>query len=93
MQTIQLKVHDSSVGIVMTLLDNLKRDIVQDVKIINKHQAISQDDTQTISDPYFDSRKKELHKIRADIKSGTMEMLSEEQYEQEIEQFFESIEK
>ncbi len=35
MQTIQLKVDDSSVGIVMTLIENLKKDIVKEVKIIN----------------------------------------------------------
>ncbi len=43
-------------------------------------------------DLYFYERQKELHQIRADIKNGDMEMLSEEQYEQEIEQFFKSIE-
>ena len=43
-------------------------------------------------DPYFYGRQKELHQIRADIKNGNMEMLSEEQYEQEIEQFFKNIE-
>ncbi len=35
MQTIQLKVEDSSLGIVMTLIENLKKDIIKDVKIIN----------------------------------------------------------
>ena len=35
MQTIQLKVDDNALGIVMTLLDNLKKDIVQDIKIID----------------------------------------------------------
>ena len=44
-------------------------------------------------DPYFYERQKELHQIRADIKSGKIEMLSEEQYEQEIEQFFSELEK
>lgn len=46
-----------------------------------------------ILDPYFDERKKELHQTRKDIKNGNMEMLSEEQYKQEIEQFFKYIEK
>jgi len=44
-------------------------------------------------DPYFYERQKELHQIRADVKSGKMEMLSEEQYEEEIEQFFSEFEK
>lgn len=43
-------------------------------------------------DPYFDERQKELHQIRAEIKNGNMEMLSEKQYEQEIEAFFNTIE-
>ncbi len=44
-------------------------------------------------DPYFYERQKELHNIRMDIKSGDMEMLSETQYEEEIEQFFLELEK
>jgi len=44
-------------------------------------------------DPYFYERQKKLHQIRADVKSGKMEMLSEEQYEKEIEQFFLKLEK
>ena len=44
-------------------------------------------------DPYFYERQKELHQIRADVKSGKMEMLSEEQYDKEIEQFFSELEK
>ena len=43
-------------------------------------------------DPYFDERQKELHQIRVEIKNGNMEMLSEKQYEQEIEAFFNTIE-
>ena len=37
--------------------------------------------------------KKSFIKIRADVKSGKMEMLSEEQYEKEIEEFFSELEK
>ena len=44
-------------------------------------------------DPYFYERQKELHDIRADIKNGKMEMLSEKQYKEEIEQFFLELEK
>ncbi len=42
-------------------------------------------------DPYFYVRKKELQKIREDIKSANMEILSEEQYEQEIKQIFNTL--
>lgn len=44
-------------------------------------------------DSFFYERQKELHQIRADVKSGKMEMLSEKQYEEEIEQFFLELEK
>ena len=44
-------------------------------------------------DPYFYERQKELHNIRSDIKNGKMEMLSEKQYKEEIEQFFLELEK
>ena len=44
-------------------------------------------------DPYYYERQKELQQIRADVKSGKMEMLSEKQYEKEIEQFFSELEK
>ena len=35
MQTIQLQVDDSSLGIVLTLVKNLKRDIIKDIKVID----------------------------------------------------------
>ena len=43
-------------------------------------------------DPHFYVRQKELHKLRNAIKNGKMEMLSEEQYNQEITQFFCTLE-
>ncbi|NKQ40146.1 MAG: hypothetical protein HF962_01065 [Sulfurovum sp.] len=88
MQTIQLKVDDSSVGIVMTLIENLKKDLVKEVKIVDSSTRENLD-----LDPYFYERQKELQQTRADIKDGSMEMLSEAQYEEEIEQFFSHIEK
>jgi len=36
-------------------------------------------------DPYFYERQKELHKIREDIKSGKMEMISHEDFWKEFE--------
>lgn len=89
MQTIQLKVNDDSLGIVMTLVENLKKDIIKEIKIIDND---SEEDRQK-KDPYFHERQKELQQLRAKIKDGDMEMLSQERYEQEIEQFFEHIEK
>ena len=39
-------------------------------------------------DPYFYERRAKLHQIRADIKRGQTEMLSEEQYKKEMATFF-----
>lgn len=81
MQTVSVQIEDSYMQQFMNFVKNSKSKVR--VKSEEKYNL----------DPHYDMRKKELHKIRADIKSGTMEMLNEEQYEQEIEQFFESIEK
>ena len=44
-------------------------------------------------DPYFYERQKELHQLREDIKNGDMEMLSQEQYDKEMKQFFSDLKK
>jgi len=44
-------------------------------------------------DPYFYERQKELHQLRKDIKNGDMEMLSQEQYDKEMKQFFSDLKK
>ncbi|HIP28497.1 MAG TPA: hypothetical protein EYG82_04915 [Sulfurovum sp.] len=43
MQTIQLKVNDGSLNVVMTLLDNLKKDMIQEIKIIKKSNTLTSD--------------------------------------------------
>lgn len=43
-------------------------------------------------DPYFYERRKRLHKIRESVKNGTAKMLSEEEYEREMELFFQKLE-
>jgi len=60
MQTIQLKVEDSSLGIVMTLIENLKKDIVKDVKIINN--------SSTDDKPKSDKQKK-LDQVKGILKN------------------------
>ncbi|MGD9719187.1 MAG: hypothetical protein AB7U24_08105 [Sulfurimonadaceae bacterium] len=42
-------------------------------------------------DPYFYERKKDLEQIIEDSENGTMEMLSQEQYDQEMEIFFKDL--
>jgi len=81
MQNIAIQVQDDYVSDFMNYVNNHSDSI-----IIKK-------DTNLEYDPYFYERKKELHQIRAAVKSGKMEMLSEEQYEKEIEQFFSELEK
>ena len=44
MQTIQLKVHDSSLDVVMTLLGSLKKDIVQEVKVFKPKNTTEKTD-------------------------------------------------
>jgi len=72
--------------------DNYLQQFMEFVKESHSNITVSKDKNLEI-DPYFYERRKELHQIRADVKSGKMEMLSEEQYEQEIEQFFSELEK
>ncbi len=81
MQTLSVQIQDSYMQQFMNF-----------VKESHSNITISKDKNLEI-DPYFYERQKELHQIRADIKSGKMEMLSEEQYEKEIEDFFLELEK
>jgi hypothetical protein len=43
-------------------------------------------------DPYFYERKKELEQIIEECENGTMEMLSQEESDNEIELFFKELE-
>ena len=81
MQTLSVTVEESYMQQFMHFVKNSKSKVM-----------VKSDDKNSL-DPYYDERRAELHQVRADIKNGKMEMLSEEQYEQEIEQFFEAIEK
>ena len=81
MKTLSIQIQDSYIQQFMNF-----------VKESHSNITISKDKNLEF-DPYFYERQKELHQIRADVKSGKMEMLSEEQYEQEIEQFFSKLEK
>ena len=81
MQTLSIQIQDSYMQQFMNF-----------VKDSHSNITISKDENLEI-DPYFYERQKELHQIRADVKSGKMEMLSEEHYEREIEQFFSKLEK
>lgn len=81
MQTLSVQIQDSYMQQFMDF-----------VKDSHSNITVSKDKNLEL-DPYFYERQEELHQIRADVKSGKMEMLSEEQYEKEIEQFFSKLEK
>ncbi|CAI6148802.1 MAG: hypothetical protein SPLUMA1_SPLUMAMAG1_00729 [uncultured Sulfurimonas sp.] len=81
MQTLSIEIQDSYMQQFMNFVKESHSNII-----------ISKDPNLEI-DSYFYERRKELHQIRADVKSGKIEMLSEKQYEEEIEQFFIELEK
>jgi len=76
MQTLSVQIQDDYMQQFMNFVKNSHSNI-----IIAKDKNLE-------LDSYFYERKKELQQIRDDIKSGEMEMLSEEQYDKEIEDFF-----
>jgi len=81
MQTLSVQIQDSYMQQFMDF-----------VKDSHSNITVSKDKNLEL-DPYFYERQQELHQIRTDVKSGEMEMLSEEQYEKEIEQFFSEFKK
>ena len=44
-------------------------------------------------DPYFYKRQRELHKIRGEIKSGKAEMISNDDFWEEIDSFVDTLAK
>jgi len=81
MQTLSVQIQDSYMQQFMDF-----------VKDSHSNITVSKDKNLEL-DPYFYERQQELHQIRTDVKSGEMEMLSQEQYEKEIEQFFSEFKK
>ena len=81
MKTMAVQIQDSYVQNFVSYVNNHSEDIT-----ITKDKNLEYD-------PYFYERKKELHQLREDIKSGDMEMLSQEQYDKEMKQFFADLKK
>ena len=79
MQIITVNVQDGFVQDFLTIIDHYK-DKVQ----IQKDKNLEYD-------PYFYGRQKQLHQDLEDIKSGNMEMLTQEQYDKEIDNFFKEL--
>ena len=80
MQTFSVQIEDSYMQQFMNFVNKSHSNI-----IITK-------DTNLELDPYFYERQKKLHRIRDEIKSGKMELLSEEEAEREMELFFKELE-
>ena len=81
MQTMAVQIRDSYVQNFVSYVNNHSENIT-----ITKDKNLE-------LDPYFYERQKELQQLREDIKSGDMEMLSQEQYDKEMKQFFADLKK
>ena len=57
-----------------------------------KDNIVVQKDKNLEYDKYFYERQKQLQQIRDDIKNGKIESLTQQQYDHEMERFFEKLE-
>ncbi len=74
-----------------TLTINIQDNFIQDFLAIIEHYGDKiqlKKDINLEYDPYFYERKKQLQQDITDIDSGRIEMLSQEQYDKEINGFF-----
>jgi len=79
MQTVTLKIQDSYMQQFMNF-----------VKENHSNITVTKDKNLEL-DPYFYERKRKLKQIIEDSENGTMEMLSQEQYEKEMKIFFKDL--
>ncbi len=79
MQTLAVQVQDNYVQDFMNYVNNHSEDIT-----ISKDRNLE-------FDPYFYERKQGLEQIIEDSENGTMEMLSQDQYEKEMKIFFKDL--
>ena len=79
MQTLTVKVQDSFVQDFLTIIEHYS-DKVQ----LEKDKNLEYD-------PYFYERQKQLQQDIEDIDSGKVEMLSQEQYDNEMKEFFSDL--
>ena len=80
MQSFTIKIED---GFVQDFLDIIAH---------YKDKVQLQKDTNLDYDPHFYERRKELHKIRDDIKSGKSSLISFEDFEKQTAQFEKELE-
>jgi len=79
MQTMAVQIQDGYVQNFMSYVNNHSENIT-----ITKDKNLE-------LDPYFYERKKELEQIIQECENGTMEMLSQEQYDEEMKIFFKDL--
>ena len=79
MQTLAIQIDDS-------YMEQFMNFVKESHSKVNIHK-----DKNLEMDPYFYERRAKLHQTLEDIESGKMEMLSEEQYENEMEDFFRDL--
>jgi len=71
--------------------DNFLQNFMSYVKNHSENIVVAKDKNLEI-DPYFYERRKKLHQIRADVQSGKMKLLTQEESDNEIELFFQELE-
>lgn len=76
MQTLSIQINEDYMQQFMNFVNNSHSNI-----IISKDKNLE-------FDPYFYERKKQLEQDINDIDSGNIEMLSQEQYDKEMNSFF-----
>ncbi len=71
----------------ITIQDNFLQDFLSIVEHYKDKIKIKKDEN-LLMDPYFYERQKQLHQDLKDIDSGKIKMLSQEQYNKKINDFF-----
>lgn len=79
MQTLSVQIRDGYVQQFMDFVNNSHSNV-----------TVSKDKNLEL-DPYFYERKKDLEQIIEDSENGTMELLSQDQYDKEMEIFFKDL--
>jgi 5,10-methylenetetrahydrofolate reductase len=79
MRTLTLQVQDNFVPSLLNILKEFKNEVT-----IKKDENLEYD-------PYFYERQRELKQIIKECENGTMELLSQEQYDDEMKIFFKDL--
>ena len=87
MQTLTIQVKDDFMTEFMKFIDTVKDNVVV------QKDGVPLGCKNLEYDKYFYERQKDLQKTRSDIKNSKVEMLTQKQYNKEMEQFFEKLEK